>query len=67
MSTEPVAASAEEKQVAGEGTATYEGSEDEKLQNARKQSVYFSVVFLQISDSRLYSRVLFCRLEPAVR
>jgi hypothetical protein len=50
MSTEPVAASAEEKQVAGEGTAMHEGSEDEKLQNARKQSMYLSVIFLQMDD-----------------
>lgn len=41
MSTEPVAASAEEKQVAGEGTAMHEGSEDEKLQNARKQIEFY--------------------------
>lgn len=54
MSTEPVTASAEEKQVAGEGAATHEGSEDEKLQNARKQSMYFPVNILQINDYRLY-------------
>lgn len=44
-----VAASAEENRAAGDSTAAMpEGSEDEnlKLQDARKQSASFSVMFL---------------------
>jgi len=44
MSTEPAAVSDEKKP--GEGAEIHEGSEDEKLQNARKQSMcFFSVIF----------------------
>lgn len=68
MSTEPVTASAEEKRPAEEAAAIHEGDEDEKLQDARKQSTCFSaIIFLQMDDCRYHSRVLFCRLEPPIR
>ncbi|KAG0694602.1 hypothetical protein DFH29DRAFT_311889 [Suillus ampliporus] len=41
MSAEPVAVSVEENRAAGEDAAVHEGSEEEKLQNARKQIEFY--------------------------